>query len=170
MSDVADRRGEGDAVRFHEPAGQRAGPGDADLLAQDGSHQQLSAVHRAGRPESWPTGDQRGQQGVRSELLVDGGRVAVEVEQSSHALDGGLRVGEVVEDEGARDLTGRDRDRGNAVAVRQSQRAAVAVIADGLHSRNSARRQEAQQVLGLERLPAREADGQRAAGGRGCLR
>ena len=97
----------GRAVRGHEPAGDRPGADDADLLADD----RARARSRRRRPARAPAG--RGVArtsgpitGSPRELVVDRDRVAVGVDQPAGALDRGRGVAQVVQPELRRDEGG----------------------------------------------------------------
>ena len=104
-----------------EPGRDRAGAGDRDLLADHRPHRHLGAVDRARDPHARPGGDQRREQRVGREDLVDRGRVGVEVEQPPDAGDRGHHVARV----GQRQLAARRGHRPRA-ARRWPRRAAAA--------------------------------------------
>ena len=110
----------------HEATGQRAGAGHRHLLAEDRPHRQLEAVGGAGHPPAglpWRTSGR--EQRVGAELLGDGDRVGVEVEQAPAAGDRGGQVAQVVEPQGGVHVVGRPararpcRCRGAGASVRR---------------------------------------------------
>ena len=106
----------------------------------------------ARRPQARARGHEWGEQGVVGEMGVHGAWVAVQVQQAAGALDGRLRVGDVVEVQCTRDLPVRRRQRDDTGAARQPQGAAVARAVAVLHTRDGADGEEPEQVGGLERL------------------
>ena len=84
------------------PATVRA-PATLDLLAEHRADRGLVAVDLAGHPEAAGRPDQRADDRVAGELVVDGDRVAVGVDQPAGPLDGGGGVAQVVQPNAARD-------------------------------------------------------------------
>ena len=82
-----------------EPAGDGAGAGDADLLAEHRADRDLVAVDVPGHPQPGVGADERAEHRVAGERVVDRDRVAVGVEQPAHALDRGRGVAQVLERE-----------------------------------------------------------------------
>ena len=111
------------------------------------------------------------EQAVTPEDGVDGVGVGIQVEQRPAALHGGREVAEVGEAEPALDATVARGELGDAVAVREAQRAPVGVAGHLLDPGHSASRQEAQQGGAVERCAVRQPQEQRArfrgGGGRG---
>ena len=69
------------AVGGHQPPGQRGRAGQRDLLAQDGPHRQLGAVHHAGHPAAGRGAHEVTDQRVVAEGAGHRRRVGVRVEQ-----------------------------------------------------------------------------------------
>ncbi len=111
---VSPSRGSGERARRTartSRAGDGAGGGDADLLAEHGADRELVAVDVAGHPQPGRRAHQRPEHRVAGERVADGDRVAVGVEQPAYALDGGGDVAQVVERERRRHERGRARPR-----------------------------------------------------------
>ena len=81
----------------------RAGTGDADLLADDGPDGGLVTVDLARDPQAGGRPDEVAEDRVGAEVLVDRAGVAVGVEQSAYALGRGGGVAQVVQPELGRD-------------------------------------------------------------------
>ena len=90
---------DGASVLGHEAAGDRAGAGDADLLADDRTDRGLVAVDLTGDAQSRGGADEVTEHRVGGEVVVDRARVAVGVEQPAYALAGGRGVAQVLEPE-----------------------------------------------------------------------
>lgn len=69
-------------ARLDKATQVRPGRGDGDLLAHDGTHQQLGGVDRTGYPDARHVSNRQRQQRVSRQRSVGGDRVVVEVEQS----------------------------------------------------------------------------------------
>ncbi len=146
------------AVLGHEPAGDRAGPDDAHLLADHRADRGLVAVDLARDPEPGRRADQRADHRVAGELVVDGDRVAVGVDEATRPLDRGGRVAQVLE----RKRRGHERrlprrgcvdqvEADGAVSVRQVEGPRVPTVSDDLHSLDLVVSQEVQEPSTGER-------------------
>ena len=163
VGEPAVRPGERLPVRRHQPAGDGAGAGHRDLLADHGAHRHLGAVDGAGDPDAGQRGDERAEQRVGAEELVDGGRVGVEVEQPAYPRDGRYDVARVLEAQGREDVvlgTGVEVDGG--LAVREEQGAAERRAVVRLDAGQQLGRQQVEQPPAGERLAGREAQHHRA--------
>ena len=99
-----------------DPAEHGARAADRDLLADDRPHRCLEAVDRAGRAQSGPFQDERGQARIGAERAVDRDRIGVEIEQPAHSRHDGDQIAGVVQPHpaGDRAVTRRHRDQGRA--------------------------------------------------------
>ncbi len=153
------------AVRLGEPPQDRTGSGDRDLLADDGAHRDLETVDLARQAQPRRRCDQRTEQRVGRQDLVDRQRIGVEVEQAPAALDRDRGVAQVGELELAGDMVVVERQLHRAETVRQAQHPSVRPAVDALDTRDQAAAEELEQAVCVERLPHREAE-RDAAGGR----
>lgn len=97
---------QGFAVRGDQAGRVGAGGGRGHLLAEHGADGELGLVDRARHPAARAPLDQRGEQRVGAEPLVDGDRVGVQVEQAAAAADGHGQVAQVAQGEPAGDVVG----------------------------------------------------------------
>ena len=153
------------AVGHDEPGRVGAGRRRRDLLAEHRPHGELGAVDRARHPAARRGRDQRREQRVGGELVVDGDRVGVEVQQAAAAAGRGRQVAQVGQAEPAGDVPGSGvpgAQRDDAVAVRQPQGPAVGAVPPLLDARHAGGDEVAEQVVRAERLPVRQPQRDRA--------
>ena len=108
-----------------EPTGERAGPGDGDLLAEHRPHRELVAVDVTGRAAAGRRSDERADQRIGAELFGDRHRVGVEIEQPPAALHGDADVTPVRDAELAPHVAGGRRERGDGRAAGEVQHTAI---------------------------------------------
>lgn len=94
MRELAGRLLERVAGELDEAAGERAGGGERDLLAEYRADRELAAIDGARHPKAGPGGDERAEDRVAREVRVGRGRVGAE-EARDGVLGGGpiVRVG-----------------------------------------------------------------------------
>ena len=140
------------------PPGDRPRTGDADLLADDGAHGGLRAVDLARHAQARGGPHQRAEQRVGAELRVDGGRVAVGVEEAAYALARGRGVAQVVQPELGGDEAGAaargqvgEVEPDGAGTVREVERAGVAAGLGDLDARDDVEGEEVEEPPAGER-------------------
>ncbi|MDQ0948485.1 hypothetical protein QFZ24_002408 [Streptomyces phaeochromogenes] len=148
------------AVRRDQAGRVRTGRGRGDLLAQHRAYGELGLVDRTRHPAARRLVDERGQQRVRTQLVVDRDRIGVQVEHAAAAADGDGQVAHVAEGEPAADVVGRRGERDDAVAVGQAQGAPVRAVAPLLHAGYGGGGEVAEEVVGVERGPEGQAEAQ----------
>ena len=138
------------AVSHHQAMTDRAGGCDRHLLMEDGTNGSVPAVDLSGQTKSWPSGDERPEDGIGAEGGVDHGRIAVEIEETSDALDGHLEIGDGVEAEtgphGIRSRSDLDHTGATGEAHRTSVDQAIGVAVNRLDSGRCVQRQPREQV------------------------
>ena len=147
------------ARRGDDAPGDGARAGDGDLLADDGPHGCLERVDAARHAAARHGGDRRRQRRVLAERGVDGDGVGVEVEQAADAPHGRAEVAPVGEPQAHPHVrpagatrAGGEGENGDAVAVREVERAVVRLAVPGLDAGHGAGGEERHEVLGVERL------------------
>ena len=165
VRDAAERALERLAVRGDQPAGERGGARQRDLLAEHGAHRQLVAVDVARRRGARAPRARAGRAAAsRAERLGHGVRVGVEVEQRPAALHRGAEVAQVVEPEARRDVPVAGRSSTTPGAVRQPQAAPVARRRRPPRRPGTARAaEERDQPVRVERRAVRQPQRDRAA-------
>jgi hypothetical protein len=155
------------ARRLHQSGRVGAGRRGADLLAEDRPQRHLVLVDRAGDAPAGCGADERLERGIVGQGVVDGHGVGVEVEEPTGAGHGDGEVAHVAQRQAAGDVVGPGRDRHDAVAVGEAQRPAVGPVAPLLDAGHRGGREVAEQAVGQERHPERQAQDD---GPRGCRR
>jgi hypothetical protein len=158
--DAAERGLELLAVVRREPAGDGGRAGHGHLLADDGAHRQLAAVHVSGHPSAGRTAGEPAEQLVAAERVHYRVRIRVEVEQSPAALHGRAEVASVVEPQRCVHVALGRGQLCHARAVGQSQAASIGAVHALLDPRDRAGAQVAEQPGAVERRAVGEADAQ----------
>ena len=153
------------AVRGDQPGRVGAGRGRGDLLAEHRPYGELRRVDGARHPAARRLVDQRREQRVGAQLVVDGDRVGVQVEHPAAAADRDGQVAQVGEGEPAGDVVGLRGEGDDAVPVREAQGAPVRAVAPLLHAGYGGRGEVAEEVVGVERGAERQPQ---AISARGC--
>ena len=150
---------------MHQPSGDRARPGDRDLLPDDGAHGELEAVGGAGDTASRVAPHQRADERVVPQGLPNGDGIGIEVEQLAAARHGRVQVAQVRQDELALHV-GRPRgilcigraQRDDAVPMGQAQAARVRAPLELLDSGQGPQPEELEYRGRVEGPPAGEAE------------
>src|SRR6266540_2850641 len=155
---AASSTAEGCAVAGRQPAGDGAGGGDGDLLAEHGADGELVRVDVAGDAPAGARGDQRCEQPVLTENVRHRQRVGVEVEQPPAAPHRVVEVALVLQAQATADLARlpRSLQRDHAAAVRQGECPGVDAVGALLDAGDGAGCEEAQQRLEVQRRPVRQ--------------
>jgi hypothetical protein len=149
------------AVFTHEASGERPGTGSGDLLSEDRSYRELSAVHVPDDPATRRCSHERTEQGVATEDVGDGGGVRIEIEQFSGALDRGSKISQILEPEARVDVPLAGAKLDDAGSVRKSQAAPIGSFPHLLDTRDRTFRQKLDEMLGVDRRAVRKPEHQR---------
>ena len=150
------------AERVHHAPGERAGARDRHLLAEHGADRELGTVDVAWDPDAGGGVDEVGDPRVAKEVLVDGDRVGIEVEQAPAALDRRSEVGDVGEAQRAAHVVAAVDEGHGPGAVGQVEDPAVSAVDDVLHAGHGAVAEEREDGCRVERLAGSEAQRDRA--------
>ena len=161
--DAPRRRRQPIARPGHDPAGDRPGAGDGDLLADDRPDRKLERIPRAGNAQAGTRRDERGEQGVAGEVPVDRVDVRVEVEPATQATADRVVGGRAVDLRREAAIGRLDLDRaGNAV---DADRPPISVAVDCLDPGDRTRGEECDERRPVERW-RRVEDDQPSSGNR----
>src|SRR5688500_5470156 len=135
-----------------EPAGEGAGAGHGDLLAEHRTEGEFGAVHAPWYAPARRTENERAEKWVGPEHVGDGDRVGVEVENTAATLYRATEVPQVLEPEHTPNVVAAVGEGHDAGAVWQTQGPPVGLPIESLYAGYSASAKQLQHTVRVNGL------------------
>ena len=161
VRDRSERTLEPLTVTGDEPARERAGAPQRDLLSEHGAHGELVSVDGARYTPARGPLHQRPEQRLAAENRGDAARVGIEVEQRARALHGAGEIAQIVQPIARVHVPVGGRQLDDARAVWQAQTATVRALERLLDTGHGAKPEEGDQPLSVQRRAVGQAQRQR---------
>src|SRR5688500_1736540 len=139
-----------------EPAGEGAGAGHGDLLAEHRTEGEFGAVHAPWYAPARRTENERAEKWVGPEHVGDGDRVGVEVENTAATLYRATEVPQVLEPEHTPNVVAAVGEGHDSGAVWQTLCPPVGLPIESLYAGYSASAKKLQHTVRVERSPERQ--------------